>query len=167
MTGGWRVRRQSEQQFLDFRQEGFSLSFRGSCPSHTTLAPLTSECCCRTIAAPRHSAAIRRRLSCMSGVARRRTDRMYPLRSSSLNRSAYSAGMAGSLWTYAALIVGGTVLADVLVRRAEVSPLVRRQLGKKGEAVSRVVLAENHDGLVHCNAPTASTGSGFLTKPKR
>jgi hypothetical protein len=33
----------------------------------------------------------------MSGVARRRTERMYPLRSSSSNRSAYSVREAGSL----------------------------------------------------------------------
>ena len=59
---------------------------------------LATEANCFSIAAPRHSAAIRRRLSCISGVARLRTDRMYPRRSSSLNRSAYSAGVAGSLW---------------------------------------------------------------------
>ena len=68
----------------------------------------------------------------------------------------------------AAVIVGGTVLAQVLVRRAIATEFVAGQFGEEGEALlpAGPVLSEDDDGLVHCKAPTAS-GSGFLTKPRR
>ena len=63
----------------------------------------------------------------------------------------------------AAVVVGGTMLPNMLVRRAVDSPVVRGQLGEKGEAVSRAVSSEYDDGFVHPAAPAASS-SCFFTK---
>ena len=118
-----------------------------------------------------HIKASHRLLSCISTVARRRTSRLYPRRSNSSMKIGILVGLCRVAVGDAAVVVGSTVLTDVLVSGAGVARRIGGQLRKERKAFlvpCSIPPKYDHGSAAHSHVPClACSCSASFAMPRK